>query len=90
MFLGFLIAFWATPHMTVGHLYFALMITGYVLFAVGLEERDLVATLGEPYVEYRKRVPMMLPFTQRRSRQRFSGPCPDRLTRGARPDTAQL
>lgn len=60
--LGFLIAFWAAPAMSVGHLLFAAVVTAYVLVALQLEERDLVAELGEAYVNYRKRVPMLLPL----------------------------
>jgi protein-S-isoprenylcysteine O-methyltransferase Ste14 len=61
LMLGFLIAFWAAPTMTAGHLLFAAMMTGYILFAVQLEERDLIAALGTHYTEYRKRVPMLIP-----------------------------
>jgi protein-S-isoprenylcysteine O-methyltransferase Ste14 len=59
--LGFLIAFWATPAMTLGHLLFAAATTGYILIALQLEERDLVNHFGEQYQEYRRKTSMLIP-----------------------------
>jgi protein-S-isoprenylcysteine O-methyltransferase Ste14 len=61
LYVGFIFAFWATPHMTVTHLVFAVATTAYILLAVRLEERDLLAAHPE-YADYRKRVPMLLPL----------------------------
>lgn len=59
--LGFIIAFWSTPMMTVGHLLFSLATTIYILIAIQLEERDLVRHFGEQYQDYRRRTPMLIP-----------------------------
>src|SRR6266498_172217 len=59
--LGFLVAFWSTPRMTVGHLLFAGVTTIYILTALQFEERDLKRSFGETYKEYRKRTPMFIP-----------------------------
>lgn len=64
--LGFLVAFWATPAMSQGHLLFALLTSGYILVGVRLEEADLRATIGRDYEDYRTRVPMLVPFTRPR------------------------
>ncbi len=64
--LGFLIAFWSVPRMTVGHLVFSVGMTLYILIGLYFEERDLVAALGDDYRAYRSRVPMLLPWLNKR------------------------
>lgn len=67
IYLGFIVAFWAAPTMTVGHLLFAIATTGYILFGIQLEERDLMQQFGARYGRYREQVGMLVP---RRSRNR--------------------
>lgn len=65
LMLGFLLAFWATPHMTVGRLLFCAVYTIYILLALRVEERDLVTEHGQAYVDYQRRVPMLLPLPRK-------------------------
>ncbi|MBW4619091.1 MAG: isoprenylcysteine carboxylmethyltransferase family protein [Cyanosarcina radialis HA8281-LM2] len=68
LYVGWLLAFWSSPTMTAAHLVFAIITTAYILVAIQFEERDLVDIHGETYADYRRRVPMLVPFTRRRQR----------------------
>jgi protein-S-isoprenylcysteine O-methyltransferase Ste14 len=67
LYVGWFFAFWCTPTMTVSHLVFAIATTGYILIAIQLEERDLVAHFGKTYTKYQERVPMLVPYKRKRS-----------------------
>ncbi len=67
LYLGWFLAFWATPSMTTGHLLFAVVTTAYILVAIQLEEKDLVEHFGDDYVEYKKTTPMIFPIPKKKS-----------------------
>jgi protein-S-isoprenylcysteine O-methyltransferase Ste14 len=66
LYVGFIIAFWSTPTMTGGHLFFAAMTTAYMLVAIQFEERDLLRFHGDEYRKYREEVSMLMPLGSRK------------------------
>ena len=66
LYLGWMISFWATPTLSAGHVMFATFMTLYMLAAIPIEERDLIAAYGEKYQQYRRRVPALIPGLKRR------------------------
>ena len=67
LYVGWFFAFWMTPTMTSAHLLFAIATSVYILLAIQFEEHDLVGEFGTTYTDYRRRVPMLVPFTAKKS-----------------------
>ena len=74
LYLGWFFAFWMTPTMTVAHLLFAVATSTYILLAIQFEEHDLTREFGGTYEDYRRRVPMLIPFTRRRRKAQVVTP----------------
>lgn len=66
LYLGWMIAFWAAPMMTIAHFLFAAICTVYMLVAIRFEERDLIKSFGDKYIQYKEMAPMLIPFTKKR------------------------
>jgi len=66
LYVGWFFAFWMTPTMTLAHLVFALATSAYILIAIQFEEHDMVREFGATYQDYKRRVPMLVPFTASR------------------------
>jgi len=76
IYLGFILAFWSTPVMSLGHLLFAAVTTAYILVGIAFEERDLIAQFGDRYRLYRQQVGMLLPRLRRQPTTRTGARAP--------------
>jgi protein-S-isoprenylcysteine O-methyltransferase Ste14 len=85
LYVGWLMAFWATPTMTMAHLVFALGMTAYILIAIPFEERNLAEYHGTQYTDYRRRVPMLIPGLSKRHRKPQEATPPPVATRPETP-----
>jgi protein-S-isoprenylcysteine O-methyltransferase Ste14 len=90
LMLGFIVAFWATPVMTVGHVLFAAVSTAYILVALKIEERDLITYHGEAYQEYRRTTPALIPGLRRRSSGAGPGAPGDAMSQREGPGTSMM
>ena len=80
LYLGWMIAFWAAPTMTVAHFLFAVICTGYMLTAIRFEEHDLIQAFGDKYISYKQVAPMLIPFA-RKKKVRIDTSSPSRSPR---------
>jgi hypothetical protein len=83
IYLGILLAVWATPAMTVGHLLYSLGVTAYILIGIQLEEHDLIEQFGDRYRRYRRHAAMLVPFSRASPRPRTPTSDPRRSSRQA-------
>ena len=57
-----LLLIWSQPDLTYDRILFNITWTGWIIIGGVLEERDLVANFGISYLEYQRKVPMLIPW----------------------------